>query len=763
MVVVYPEKLIEIQFSHLQFVVGFYYLSKMPAKRQLAAIMFTDIVGYTRLMGENEEQALALLRLNRTLHQSIIKKHHGKWLKEMGDGTLASFKTISDAVYCTGKLQEAAKSNNIQLRIGMHLGEITEENRDIFGDGVNVASRIEPLAEPGQILVSDPVYQNIKNKPGITSTFLKEVTLKNIDEPVKIYSLSVDSSSPNEEEQSWTNPRRKKVAFVILGLALILLIGYSLVDYLQLMLPASASDREKSIAVLPFRNDSPNEENLYFCNGIMEGILDNLAKIPELTVVSRTSGEQYRENPPSIPKIAEELNVNYILEGSVLRIGDRVRISAQLLYAPEDKHIWSQQFDKNIENAETIFEVLAEVTRNISEALKTKITPELQERIASVPTTDLRAYDYFLQGKEHFFNWFRTHDKNNLKNANRLFDLAIKHDPSFGLAYAGKAAVYGQSRNVENYLDSVLIYTDKAILLDPNAAFAYVIRGGSYYMEGVNDMKKAGEDLNRAFELNPNDDFIVRDLAIYYAKNQEYIKALRFFKKAEKVGRDPLGLAATYYHLGYDLYLPIGDMETALYYINKSSDLNPLWTGNNRRFYMATGKFQDAVQISKKLNWNPGYTYAFMRGKMDSAVFYLDQREAEKKLKRGDSYNAKAANYMYAMALINVGSTKEGMTIIDYNLQKIEQQINDGKTNSTALYDYAAMNSFLGKTDLAIEYIKRLDENYNWQDLVYWMQFDLSFDNLRENEEFQEIINKQLLKNRKIREEIARLEAAGEL
>ena len=166
----------------------------MRTTRQLAAIMFTDIVGYTRLMGENESLAMRLLKENRYLHKSIIKKNHGKWLKEMGDGTLASFTTITDAVFCAGEIIEACKTANIALRIGIHQGEVTMENGDIFGDGVNVASRIEPLADPGQILVSGPIHLNVKNKKGITSTFLRETELKNVDEPIKIYNLTVDTS-----------------------------------------------------------------------------------------------------------------------------------------------------------------------------------------------------------------------------------------------------------------------------------------------------------------------------------------------------------------------------------------------------------------------------------------------------------------------------------------------------------------------------------------------------------------------------------------
>ena len=747
----------------------------MSQTRQLAAIMFTDIVGYTALMGKDSDKAMELVDVSKEIQKPLVEKHHGKWLKEMGDGAMAQFTSALDAVNCALEIQENARMKlDAKLRIGIHSGDITIKNNDIYGDGVNVAARLESITDPGGIYISESIEKAIRGQTKIQLKYLGEVQLKNVDYGVRTYALQ-GAGLPVPDLKG------KKLAGGLLGQLkqpgaarvriISMLIGLLLIAFLGLFAynkyrdhTGDASTIEKSIAVLPFRNDSPNEENLYFCNGIMEGILDHLAKIPELTVISRTSVEQYRENPPSIVEIARELNVNYIVEGSVLRIGDRVRISAQLINALEDKHLWSDQFDKNIESAESIFEVLAEVTQNIGRELKANISPELQKRIEFVPTSDITAYDYFLQGKEHYYNWWRTHDNSNLTNAHRLFDLAIKQDSTFGLAYAGKAAVFGRSRRfVENYLDSVRIYCDKAILLDPNAAFAYVIRGKDYYMDGINDMKKARIDLKKAVELSPNDVFMVRNLAIFYAKNEEYITALNFFKRAEKIGRDPLALAATYHLMGYEVYLGIGDMDKALYFINKSIEINPLWEGNNWRYYMVTGKFQKALEIKKTTNQNPGITYTYMRGKSDLAVQYLDQLEAEKKVKEGENYVAETANIRYGIALIDVGRTDEGMAIINYHLNTIEQGMNAGTASSFEVYQVVGIYSFLGETDKAIESLKILNKNYPWVHRIYMMQVDLLFDNIRDSEEYKEIVNTRLVANARIREEINRLEAAGEL
>jgi TolB-like protein len=521
---------------------------------------------------------------------------------------------------------------------------------------------------------------------------------------------------------------------------------------------------DKSIAVLPFRNDSPNEENLYFCNGIMEGILDHLAKIPELTVISSTSVEQYRKNPPSMTEIARELNVNYILEGSVLRIGDRAQISTQLIYTPEDKYIWSDKFDKNIENVDAIFVVLADVAKNIAQELQAKISPEIKERIESLPTSDLTAYDYYLQGKEFYYSWWKTFNNSNLNHAELLFDHAVKRDSTFALAYAGKAAVFAryandQSNVEKNYPDSVRIYCDKAISLDPNAAFAYVIRG--LYYVGINKIKEGESDLKKAVELNPNDPFILRGLAIlYYNNTGDYLAAIKLLKRAEKVGRDPGQRYATYARMSH-VYRNIGDWGKVEFYMKKSQEMNPLvypdlWN------YIVQGKFQNAIEI---LETRPnkdlrviGDCY-LMQGEYDSALFYLKKVEEERKDNNPDNYNPNAAGYRYGQALLGIGRKDEGLGIINYWLQRNENIIGLGREGSQrALFNNAGLYSFLSETEKAIEYLHRYNNTSCWREgTFYLMLVDPLFDNIRKSPEYEEIVNYVQTENAKIRAEIARL------
>ncbi len=296
----------------------------MPQDRRLAAIIFTDIVGYTALMGRDEDRAFEILEINREIHKTVLSRYHGTLIKEMGDGILASFSSNSDAVRCAIEIQQEAKSENIKLRIGIHEGEMVFAGADVLGDGVNVASRLEELAEEGCINISGAVYKDIRNKAGITAEFIEEKKLKNVEEPVKIYKVHCGEHARNKEptkQQESQKARNKLPFYIIAGLA----VGIAAI--LIWFLPGNDNDSkttevtdeviDKSIAVLPFRNDSPSQENEYFCNGMVEEILTHLQKIEDLRVKSRTSIEQYRNPDKDLITIAGELEVAFILEGSV--------------------------------------------------------------------------------------------------------------------------------------------------------------------------------------------------------------------------------------------------------------------------------------------------------------------------------------------------------------------------------------------------------------------------------------------------------------
>ena len=314
----------------------------MSQSRQLAAIMFTDIVVYTALMDEDEQKAFELLKKNRAVQRPLIEKYNGKWLKEMGDGVLASFATVTDAVYCAKEIQKTCQNDSeLNLRIGIHQGEVVFDGDDVFGSGVNIASRLEPLAPIGGILVSESVHRNLGNKKDIESTFIREEQLKNVKEPIKVYSVDVDgeeslvASEPSVVPQQ-VSPKAsnlRKIGFASLAVIAVLALAYFFYprqspEDSQLAPPEVI---DKSIAVLPFKNDSPDPDNQYFADGMMDEILNHLQKIAELGVKSRTAVEPYRNSTQGFAAIAQELDVAFVLEGAVRKYGDRFRVTTQLI------------------------------------------------------------------------------------------------------------------------------------------------------------------------------------------------------------------------------------------------------------------------------------------------------------------------------------------------------------------------------------------------------------------------------------------------
>jgi len=317
----------------------------MPEDRRLAAIMFTDIVGYTTLMGKDEDKAFDMLARNRTIHQSFIEKFKGTQIKEVGDGILVSFPLATEAVRCAIEIQKACIGQKIPLKIGIHEGEIIYTETDVWGDTVNVAARLQEIGTEGCIFISDTVYRSIKNKSDITVEFVEERNLKNIDELLKIYNVSY--------------------AVVTSGLN-------------QTIVSASVSPKEKSIIVLPFENISSDPEQDYFSDGLTEEIITDLSHIHDLLVISRNSAMTFKGSGKTTKEIAEKVNVRYVLEGSVRKSGNNLRIVAQLIDALSDTHLWAEKYSGTLDD---VFDIQEKVSRSITDSLKLKLTSKEKAHI----------------------------------------------------------------------------------------------------------------------------------------------------------------------------------------------------------------------------------------------------------------------------------------------------------------------------------------------------------------------------------------------
>jgi len=338
----------------------------MPTSRQLAAIVFTDIVGYTVLMGDDEQKAFELLNKNRELQKPLIEKYGGRWIKELGDGVMASFSTATDAVQCAISIQQACNSiPGLQLRIGIHLGDVVFENEDVFGDGVNIASRLQAIAPPGSIYISEAVHNNIANKKEINTKFVRAETLKNVKEPVRIYevrSSPLDSLPGFNKKNYKPSPKRKKIIFGTIGLfSLLVLLGYFFIINKN-----NGNDKkpeENSIAVLYFDNMSGDSTQEYFSDGMTEEIISRLSGISGLKVKSRTSVLQYKNQAKTAKQIAQELGVNNIINGSVRKQENKVVITAQLINGVTEENIWSETYPREMKD---VFEVQSDIAQRIA-------------------------------------------------------------------------------------------------------------------------------------------------------------------------------------------------------------------------------------------------------------------------------------------------------------------------------------------------------------------------------------------------------------
>lgn len=505
---------------------------KMSTNRQLAAIMFTDIEGYTSLMQNNEKEAVLLRERHRNTFEMTTEAYNGKIIQYFGDGTLSTFKSTVEAVDCAIELQKAfLEEPKVPVRIGIHVGDIIHSKDDIIGDAVNVASRIESCAVSGSILISDKVHDQIRSHKHIKTTFLDAYELKNVEDAMPLFAISneglivpkpedVKGKLKVKEEVAATPFYKKKSSLIwlILLLALILLIFN--ID--SISVSTTNEPKDLSIAVLPFDNLSADEDAEFFRDGITEDILTQLSKLKELHVISRTSVMQYKNTKKTIPEIAKELGVSYILEGSIRKYGDDIRITAQLINAASDEHLWAENYDKTLTN---IFSLQTEVSKEIVDALELNLSFDEQQGLAIVPTKNIEAYKLFLEGR----NEADKRNKESLAKSITLYKEAIILDPDYAEAYAEIAnsiylETYYSDRNVKEASDLSASYLEKAEAINNKVSRIYSVRGLINNFQGNREAADAA--FKKAIALSPNDITARHQYSTFFFYSGQYEKQL---------------------------------------------------------------------------------------------------------------------------------------------------------------------------------------------------------------------------------------------
>jgi adenylate cyclase len=446
--------------------------------RKLAAILAADVVGYSRLMASDEEGTLAALKRHRqTVFEPAVAAHRGRIVKLIGDGIIVEFPSVVDAVNCALSVQrsgdwlqdESLLQPKLVLRIGINLGDVIIEGDDIYGDGVNIAARLEPVAEPGGICISSIVNESIGNRIDVRFQDGGQINVKNIDRPLRIWRWH-----PSAAHATVTNGQR-----------------------------SNAAQPHAAIAILPFTNMSGDPEQEYFSDGISEDIITDLSKIAGLTVIARNSSFTYKGRSVDVRTIGRELGVQSVLEGSIRRAGNRVRITAQLIDAASGGHMWADRYDRDLTD---IFEVQDDVTRRIVDALKVTLSPREKERLAEAKTSNLAAYDYLLRGRELMLG--KEKNRQTFEQSITYFKKALEHDPDYSQAYAclGFAHIFDYQNRWTDDPDSSLLlvkqYARQALEKDPNEPLARCVSAMAASFE--KDLDRAKSEIDLALSLNPS-------------------------------------------------------------------------------------------------------------------------------------------------------------------------------------------------------------------------------------------------------------------
>ncbi|MDR9775858.1 adenylate/guanylate cyclase domain-containing protein [Rhizobium hidalgonense] len=537
-------------------------------ERRLSAILAADVVGYSRLMGIDESGTLQALNRHRCeLVDVRISDYKGRIVKLTGDGILAEFQSVVNAVACAAEIQRsmAARNENVpqdervEFRIGINLGDVVVENGDIFGDGVNLAARLERIAAPGGIAVSASVRDQVGSRLNLGFDFIGEHMLKNIRQPVQVYTVSL------------TPPSSAKLV---------------------------AQNRNTCfIAVLPFTNMSGDADQDYFSDGITEDIITDLSKISSLHVVPRNTIFTYKGISVKVKRLAQELGVRYVLEGSVRIFGNRVRISGQLIDTANGDHLWAERYDRDLTD---IFAIQDEITHAIVGQLKVRLLPEEKKAIANEPTANVEAYTYYLRGRQLSHTWTKSY----LQLARRMFCKAVELDPDYARAYAGIADCDAAIRDWapdDVPLRRILDMSARALALDPDLPEAHASHGLALHQSGYDD--RAAAAFERALALDPNLFEANFHYARFFFMHGNFAESVQYFTRAAAIRPDdyvsPIHLMSAYRSLGRVL-----DTENwarlGLLRAERALNLNPENSGPAHRGALALAHMGD---VSRARDW----------------------------------------------------------------------------------------------------------------------------------------------------------------
>ncbi|HZY94504.1 MAG TPA: adenylate/guanylate cyclase domain-containing protein [Candidatus Bathyarchaeia archaeon] len=638
-------------------------------KRRLAAIMFTDMAGYTALGQRNEALSLALAEKQRKLLRPVFSRHNGREIKTMGDAFLVEFSNALDAVRSAYDVQRASREFNVSrpgdqriiLRIGLHLGDVVETKGDISGDAVNIASRIQSLAENGGICITRQVYDQVQNKFELPFKSLGTQSLKNVSAPLEVYKMILPWDKQQSSETVQLDTRR--------------------------------------VAVLPFANMSPDPSDSYFADGVTEEIISTLSGVSGLSVISRTSIMGYKGTTKKVKDIGSELEAGSVLEGSFRKAGNKIRVTAQLVNVKDDRHVWTNSYDRNLDD---VFGVQTDIAKQVSDALRVKILAPEIDRIDRKPTENTNAYNLYLRGRYHL----NRRGIEDINKAAEYFVQAIKEDAKFALGHAGLAdchellaANWGIDTKANH--ERAKREVAAALKLDGDLAEAHTTRGLLLHHEY--DFKSAEHEFKKAIELKPS----------YATAHQWYFHVL--------------GLESRW--------------DEALKQIEKAVELDPfsqVINMNHAHYYFLTKDYDKALDLLKRaVELDPNSVTA----RLELMTIYAKVKRFDD-AKRERNIGVELLKGAYPQV---AKRTDAFLAYVEDNKEAIrrllpELEANLGEPLATSAAEIAGYHFYLGEIDPAFEW---LEKSYSRKEVeLLGILFDEQYDNVRNDPRYQSVLKR---------------------
>lgn len=717
----------------------------MSQLRQLAAIMFTDIKDFSHMMEVNENEAnIVRGKMFKSVNANVTK-HQGRVIKFGGDGSLCIFNSAIEAVLAAIDIQHEMQENpKVPVRIGIHSGDIMLEENDIYGEGVNVASRVESFSVAGGIFISGKINDEIKNQPDILTRSLGSYQFKNIKQPVELFAVcNVGVTVPQKYKIEG-----KGIALVDKGIfsrknkrliiAAVALITITLFGYFKLFI-TTGSFITKSVAVMPFQNMNNDPESEFLSDGITEDILTQISRISDLNVISNSTMTLFKNSKKSVQEIGKELNAGFILEGRVRRMDNKIRIFVQLLDAQTGQNLWAETYYRDYSK---VFDIQSEIAEIIAAVLEAKLSPAEKERIKRKPTDNLTAYEYYLKGRENYTHY----KKEDNEKAIVFFKKAIGLDKKYLLAWAGLGDAYSQKYGRfgfdKSWIDSSKTAANNAIKLDSTSSEAYKALANAYNY--ASDYDKGFELLQTSVRFNPNNAPAVGNLGAGYFIRGDLPDALKWEKKATAINPKnniPFQLIGWIYRL-------LGDFKNAELWLKKSLELKPFKDSYRELAftYLQEDEKAEAMKLVPFIVASDTTNYSSYE---EAALVCLqagDISMAKDYFHKSVDLNASLITDASTYAPIGLGAIllKEGKKIdaeilLSRSLSLFLDEIQKGKQDDEFRIGVAAILSIQGKKEEALGWMRKAID-VKWLD--YGM-FETSpwFENINTDPRFKQMIN----------------------